>query len=307
MLINNFIMKKQYNSIFTLIAFVIVIAFAIFQSLRLMNLKVESQQYMKLAEAEDLFIRGEIDSAFMLYKTIELDRVDDEFLNLRMEVAELVIVAEDGDNMDYLKNSLVAILSDCSVVKESSILLKVKSFPELISLMKECYKETRTKKEIKVSLIDQLSRIKYLNFTNGRGHNIHYLGTVVDSMATGEGVGIWSDESFYRGQWHNNKREGYGYFKTAKGEVYEGYYENDRRNGEGTYFFRNGDYYTGEWTDGERCGFGTVISASGDTLVHGFFERDRFDRRKTRAYKESKNSQVDEEPTKDEKNEKDAD
>jgi hypothetical protein len=270
----------------------LAIVVASVQSYRFTNLLEIKEQHYLLAKAENFFINNEFDSAFKYYEKVDLYNVNDEFLSLRKNIAAFKLGEEGSNEVEVLRENLISLLRTCPQGKGSTVNLEIKSLPELTYLLKECYQDKRNINQEKAQLVEQLSMVKYLNFKNERGYRIHYLGDVVDSTAIGEGVGIWDNESFYRGSWKDNKREGYGYFKTGKGEVYEGEYRNDRRNGVGTYVFRNGDFYTGEWKNGERSGFGTVISARGDTLVHGFWEKDRFDRRKTREYEKLKNKVI---------------
>ncbi|MCH8535552.1 MAG: hypothetical protein LAT51_10825 [Flavobacteriaceae bacterium] len=246
--------------------------------------KNELQVKAKLVKAENLFIQAEYDEAFEIYSSLNLAYVDEDFINLRKELAGMLAYKEASEDFNELKINLISLLAECPFSKKTSDNIEEKSLASLAILLKECYLEAKYIKNEKTNIVESLSSIKYLNFENERGFNIHYLGQVKDSLALGEGVGIWDNDMFYRGQWKNNKREGEGYFKTAKDETYQGQFRNDRRNGYGKYVFRNGDYYVGEWKDGERSGYGTVIDKKGDTLVHGYWENDRYNRRKTRRY-----------------------
>ncbi len=248
----------------------------------------DNKQKAILIQAENYFIQGEYEEAFELYEQLTKKFIDEDFINLRKELAGLNDYADASDEFQQLKLNLIDLLDECPLSKKTTESLEEKSLASLALLLKECYIEAKIFKQEKSALVEALSSVKYLNFTNERGFSIHYLGEVRDSIASGEGIGIWDNDLFYRGAWKNNKREGKGYFKTPKDETYEGEFSNDRRNGFGKYVFRNGDYYVGEWKDGERSGYGTVISAKGDTLVHGFWEKDRYDRRKTKEYKRAK-------------------
>ncbi len=220
------------SKLFPYLIAAIAIGLAVFQTLRLNSI---NDQYALLAEGEDAFIQAEYETAFECYAQVDLPEVNDEFLGLRKNLAELKDYSDDAEEAKLLTENLVELIKNCSGISGASFNLHDKSLAELAALLKECYIDAKGIKEEKIKLVEQLSKVDYLKFTNYRGNSIHYLGPVVDSMATGEGVGIWENESFYRGAWLQNNREGSGYFRTSKGEVYEGEYSNDRRNGKGTY------------------------------------------------------------------------
>lgn len=277
-------MSSKKNSNFTILFVVVMLLVASFFAFQWYGVKNELQEKVKLTEAENLFIEAEYEKAFEIYNSLDLTYVDKDFINLRKELAGMLDYSDASEDFNQLKINLIDLLAECPLSKKTSDNIEEKSLASLAILLKECYMEAKYLKNEKASIVESLSSIKYLNFENERGFNIHYLGQVQDSTAYGDGVGIWDNDMFYRGQWENNKREGQGYFKTAKDETYEGQFRNDRRNGYGKYVFRNGDYYVGEWKDGERYGYGTVIDKKGDTIVHGYWENDRYNRRKTRRY-----------------------
>ena len=283
-------MVMKYKTIKPLLTWVFPTLLVLSLSLLLYNQQKMKQwqfqiQHMEvLLEAEDCFINQEYERALSLYMSIDTQQFAEGFLELRLRLAS------SGQKASLLKLELEELLAPCNQTQmlDSHAILNM-SYPDLIAMIKECYKDAIQVKQSKSEKIEDLRMISYLRFTNERGHAIHYFGPVKDSMAQGEGVGVWDNESVYQGAWSQNKREGRGLFRTAKGEVYDGEYKQDQRNGQGIYRFRNGDYYTGEWLNGQRSGFGTVISAKGDTLVHGLWSEDRFLRRKTREYFKNQN------------------
>lgn len=245
-----------------------------------------SQQLDKFAHlvaADNAFFQKDYATAFELYENLDEGFLPDSLLGLRRSLHEIL----SGDGVDSTmgffseeaKNEMITFLLNCNP-RETVESLDSKSDEELISMLKNCYKSVKREKQSYRNKAMNVSNMSYLQINGDR--SIHYFGEVKDGQANGLGIGVWENQSVYDGEWQNNMRHGTGVFTTDKGEIYQGEYKNDKRNGVGTYIFRNGDFYTGEWEDSKRSGFGTVISAKGDTLVHGFWENDRFDRRRTR-------------------------
>ena len=96
------------------------------------------------------------------------------------------------------------------------------------------------------------------------------------------GIEIWSDSTYYQGQYLNNKKNGIGFYRWPDGTTYEGEWENNKMNGYGifTYFddraysgkinngymngvgifkWKNGNYYFGEYEKDVKNGFGIYI------------------------------------------------
>ena len=58
-------------------------------------------------------------------------------------------------------------------------------------------------------------------------------------------------QSYYEGDWINNKKFGYGIRRYASGNIYEGMWVNDVRHGEGTMrWFDKNQIYAGQWENG---------------------------------------------------------
>ena len=71
------------------------------------------------------------------------------------------------------------------------------------------------------------------------------------------GKGVWKKHKdankhpgSYEGEYLYDKKNGFGVFKWASGNVYEGYYVDDERNGRGTMIWTDGSKYVGEWKNG---------------------------------------------------------
>lgn len=114
-------------------------------------------------------------------------------------------------------------------------------------------------------------QLSFMNKTN----RVYYVGEVKDSMANGNGSGIWQTGGIYNGQWKNNVRHGYGKYRWVDGERYEGEYVADRRHGQGTYYWLNGDVYTGEWQEDRRNGYGELRNSDGKIVSKGKWKDDQ--------------------------------
>lgn len=56
----------------------------------------------------------------------------------------------------------------------------------------------------------------------------------------------------YEGEYRNDKKEGFGVFSWADGNVYRGNYVNDLREGYGEMFWVDGIVYKGQWKEGNQ-------------------------------------------------------
>jgi hypothetical protein len=54
----------------------------------------------------------------------------------------------------------------------------------------------------------------------------------------------------YEGDYENDKKNGYGVFTWASGNIYRGQYKEDERHGEGEMCWTDGSRYVGEWFHG---------------------------------------------------------
>ena len=69
----------------------------------------------------------------------------------------------------------------------------------------------------------------------------------------------------FSGNWHHDKKHGFGKYVWSDGDAYEGQWECDLRSGEGTCTYSNGDKYTGEWHNDMRHGWGRLAWSDGNT------------------------------------------
>ena len=71
----------------------------------------------------------------------------------------------------------------------------------------------------------------------------------VGNILNGSGYYIWSDGTFYHGEWKFNERFGTGDYQWPDGSKYSGSWKNDQWFGEGTYTNKYGIQFTGLWHD----------------------------------------------------------
>lgn len=243
----------------------------------------EVNNYRKLSKADQYFLLEEYDSAWNIYDELVLDYFPDTLLDSRNRLQQLKSATFTSDFLsDSMRLELLTKLQGCMLFAKQQKKLQEISDTEILQGMMDCYLQKSNKLITKQNIVEEIENTGFLIFKNSNGNDVYYLGEMEDSIAHGSGFGLFSNESYYRGYWENNMRHGEGRFETRRGEVYIGTYKNDKRNGYGTYWFRNGDYYKGEWKDSKRHGIGTVFSAQGNTIVHGFWEADRLNRRESR-------------------------
>jgi hypothetical protein len=123
--------------------------------------------------------------------------------------------------------------------------------------------------------LNRKQRVRVISFKTEKGTLVHYLGEVQNDKANGNGVGIWSTGSIYRGQWIDNKRHGEGEFSWADGDVYKGEFIEGKVEGNGTYTWKSGERYEGEFVNGRRNGFGKLYDPDGNISFEGTWKNDK--------------------------------
>ena len=106
---------------------------------------------------------------------------------------------------------------------------------------------------------------------------------------------VWRDGSYLKGEYKNNKLNGYAKIKLKDKTEYIGYMENNRFNGYGIYYssdgtkiegmwnegkingiaiekFKDGTMFKGEYKNGIRCGIGKYIYSDGSVFIGSFSE-----------------------------------
>lgn len=247
------------------------------------------KNYQKLVTAEGLFIEQDFEEAFRLYQELPKSFYSTEFLNIREKIANTKgYDKEEGGHKlssevffsEHIRSKVKERIKEC---KKGGKHIENYSDLELLTIFMDCYNLKGENILSKSQKLENNSNSGFLTFKNKKDQQVYFLGDLVDSLANGFGIGLYSNENYYKGSWKNNKRHGEGLFMTKNGAFYKGRYEFDERNGFGEYHFRNGDFYSGYWKDGKRDSIGTVFSPQGDTIVFGIWENDRLNRKKTRA------------------------
>ena len=77
--------------------------------------------------------------------------------------------------------------------------------------------------------------------------------------------------NMYEGQYYKDKKQGFGIFKWATGNIYRGQYKADEREGIGEMKWTDGSVYIGQWQGGIQHGYGRMIFSNG-TIKEGLFD-----------------------------------
>jgi hypothetical protein len=98
-----------------------------------------------------------------------------------------------------------------------------------------------------------------------------YKGQWHNNKKSGYGTQIWANGNKYEGGWQSGKQDGNGTFwikeKKKLRKVYTGVWKNGYIEGQGVYYYKNKDRYEGNWKRGMRQFQGTHFFASGDVYV----------------------------------------
>lgn len=111
--------------------------------------------------------------------------------------------------------------------------------------------------------------------TGGHTKGANYHGEWHGNKKNGYGVQVFPTGEKYEGNWAHGMRDGEGtlWVPIAKGnkdklrKLYVGGFKCDKRHGRGTCFFKSGDFYQGEWDNGKMHGQGTLRYTSGDLYI----------------------------------------
>lgn len=97
---------------------------------------------------------------------------------------------------------------------------------------------------------------------DGRGFatgTARYEGYFKGGKKHGEGLKVWANGDWYKGDFKSDMKDGYGIYSWGErsqwpGDTYRGQYRDDRRNGRGAYEWASGDRFDGLWKDDLRYG-----------------------------------------------------
>ncbi|XP_035716433.1 MORN repeat-containing protein 3 [Folsomia candida] len=107
----------------------------------------------------------------------------------------------------------------------------------------------------------------------GKSIKEKYTGWFKDNMKHGKGYQVYENQTFYEGDWANDKRNGHGYLsfvcpstkKTLR--IYTGEWKDDFPSSEGMKSFPDGGLYKGEFKFGKRHGWGCMYYADGGIYI----------------------------------------
>ena len=98
----------------------------------------------------------------------------------------------------------------------------------------------------------------------------HYVGELINGVASGKGIREYLDGQSYSGDWLNGKADGQGVFRTQNGDQFTGTFSVGRASGRGEWKYKNRDNYVGEVLDGQANGKGVYTWANGNKYVGDF-------------------------------------
>ena len=105
-------------------------------------------------------------------------------------------------------------------------------------------------------------------------NSIVYKGEFSENKLNGFGNFLYLDGTLYEGQFVNNNFEGIGIYTFNNGDIYEGMFKNGVREGQGTYTYQGSEgaiKYEGSWVNNMKNGIGKMtFGANGE--YYGHFE-----------------------------------
>lgn len=117
---------------------------------------------------------------------------------------------------------------------------------------------------------------------NGKGIEVwsdgsYYHGNFFGGVKEGEGCYFWADGSKYTGTWANDEMSGHGCFQWADGRYFQGQFQSGVMHGYGNYVWQDGRKYEGYYRFNKKHGQGTYTYSDGskyqgewaDGMQHG--------------------------------------
>ncbi|MDR9398425.1 MAG: hypothetical protein RI562_05130 [Salibacter sp.] len=244
----------------------------------LTNVKQQHQLLERKSMADNLFIRGEYDSAMSIYTSIEDSISSNSFIEERRARMKRVHNLKDAlDSTQTMTTSQIARMEEEMEKREKVIKEKYNDEHDSLS---RYYRGQISVLENQISQLksklNSKPNIDRLNFYNANGTRISYFGEVKFGKANGEGMGHYSSNSVYDGDWKNNMKHGKGTYKWVDGHKYVGDYVKDKREGEGTYYWNTGEKYKGSWENDKRNGYGILYDKNGIVKFKGIWKDDEF-------------------------------
>lgn len=117
--------------------------------------------------------------------------------------------------------------------------------------------------------------------------NTYFKGMWVQDQKNGYGEVQWASGDRYEGNYRDGLYDGKGKYSYASGEVYEGEFKEDYMHGKGRMAYPNGDWYEGDFKDDKKSGQGVYYWADADERFVGLFRDGELVRSKGRYLKGS--------------------
>lgn len=113
------------------------------------------------------------------------------------------------------------------------------------------FKEYEARNEAKIH-DDLLEMVRGLRMEGAKGSTFRYFGyrSSVNSLINGPGIGLFSEDRVYVGEWFNGSFDGLGTL-TQLGESYKGSFENNEFHGLGRLNYNQEEYKEGIWEKGQ--------------------------------------------------------
>lgn len=222
-------------------------------------------------------IDNQPENALKRYKNLEISDNDlRKMVDQRIKRIQNILQSENDDELT--KINLRTELSNTIDLK-NSISTRLDSLQRTFKLslneIKRANDSLESELNIKSKELNRKETLKVISFKSDKDILIHYVGETENNIATGSGVGVWTNGSIYRGEWKDNKPHGKGEFQWADGAKYEGDFVMGERTGEGTFSYPTGEEYVGEFKEGLRNGTGTLYDIDGNVSFEGEWEKDK--------------------------------
>ena len=108
-----------------------------------------------------------------------------------------------------------------------------------------------------------ISKGKIIQYDKNNNDKIIYIGEIKNLKREGKGEEYCKDY-YYKGEFHNNKKHGWGILEFNDGQKYEGSFIENKIMGYGKYYWTNGHKYIGDLNDGKMEGKGLYIWSDGN-------------------------------------------
>ena len=84
---------------------------------------------------------------------------------------------------------------------------------------------------------------------------------------SGKGVIFYANGKIFEGIFKDNQKDGLGYEHYPDDSFYLGNFVEDKREGRGKFQWKNGEVYDGEWKDNQKAGSGIWKGSKGLSYV----------------------------------------